>query len=177
MVTRQMKDVKAVIEAIIFASESPLAVGKIREVLGEIERNEIIDVLHALMVEHNERNGGFYLKEVAGGVQFRTRDDLGVWVKKLKRTRPAKLFPAAMETLAVVAYRQPVVKSEIDRVRGVDAGGALSGLLEKELVRMVGRKDVPGRPILYGTTKKFLEVFDLKSLSELPTVPELKELL
>ncbi len=171
-----MKDVKAVIEAIIFASESPLTVGKIREVLGEIERNEIIAALHNLMVEYNERNGGFYLKEVAGGVQFRTRDDLGVWVKQLKRTRPAKLFPAAMETLAVVAYRQPVVKSEIDRVRGVDAGGALSGLLEKELVRMVGRKDVPGRPILYGTTKKFLEVFDLKSLSELPTVPELKEL-
>jgi len=86
------------------------------------------------------------------------------------------LSPAALETLAVVAYRQPLVKSEIDRIRGVDVSGALKGLLEKKLVRIVGRKDVPGKPIIYGTTKKFLEVFNLKDLSELPTLRELKDL-
>ena len=86
------------------------------------------------------------------------------------------LSPAALETLAVVAYRQPLVKSEIDRIRGVDVSGALKGLLDKKLVRIVGRKDVPGKPIIYGTTKKFLEVFNLKDLSELPTLRELKDL-
>jgi segregation and condensation protein B len=94
----------------------------------------------------------------------------------LKAGRPAMLSPAAMETLAVVAYRQPLVKSEIDRIRGVDASGTLKGLLEKKLVRIVGRKDVPGKPIIYGTTRKFLEVFNLKDLSELPTLRELKDL-
>jgi segregation and condensation protein B len=86
------------------------------------------------------------------------------------------LTPAAMETLAVVAYRQPVVKSEIDKIRGVDVSGSLRGLLEKKFVRIMGRKDVPGKPIIYGTTKKFLEVFNLKDLSELPTLRELKDL-
>lgn len=173
-----MENVKAVIEALVFASESPLSVDKICEVVGEggVCRNETINILRDLMAEYDERNSGFYLKEVAGGFQFRTRGDFGVWIKKLKKIRPAMLTTAAMETLAVIAYKQPVMKSEIDRIRGVDAGGALSGLLEKNLVKMVGRKDVPGRPILYGTTRKFLEVFDLKNLSELPTLPELKEL-
>jgi segregation and condensation protein B len=90
--------------------------------------------------------------------------------------KPAGLTPAALETLAVIAYRQPVVKADIDRFRGVDVSGSLKGLLEKKLVRVVGRKDVPGKPILYGTTKKFLEVFNLKDLAELPTLRELKEL-
>lgn len=171
-----MKDMKAIVEALIFVSEAPLTVDKVREVLGEVEGKEIRDVLYDLVKEYDERNGGFCLEEVAGGFQFRTRDDLGVWVKKLKGVKPMMLTPAAMETLAVVAYRQPVVKSEIDRIRGVDVSGALKGLLEKKLVRMVGRKDVPGRPMLYGTTKRFLEVFNLNDLSELPTLRELREL-
>ena len=98
------------------------------------------------------------------------------WIRKLKAARPAMLSPAALETVAVVAYRQPLVKSEIDRIRGVDVSGALKGLLEKKLVRIVGRKDVPGKPIIYGTTKRFLEVFNLKDLSELPTLRDLKDL-
>ena len=171
-----MNDIKAIIEALVFVSESPLAIDKIREVLGEVEKKEIGDVLRDLAEEYAGRNGGFCLKEVAGGFQFRTRTDLGDWVKKLKGVKPMMLTPAAMETLAVVAYKQPVVKSEVDRIRGVDVSGSLKGLLEKKLVRMVGRKDVPGRPMLYGTTKKFLEVFNLKDLSELPTLRELKEL-
>ncbi|MBN2438246.1 MAG: SMC-Scp complex subunit ScpB, partial [Deltaproteobacteria bacterium] len=148
----------------------------IAEILPDTERKEIVSLLEGLTREYADRGGGICLREVAGGFQFRTRPDLAPWLRKLKAGRPAMLSPAAMETLAVVAYRQPLVKSEIDRIRGVDASGALKGLLEKKLVRIVGRKDVPGKPIIYGTTRKFLEVFNLKDLSELPTLRELKDL-
>lgn len=101
---------------------------------------------------------------------------MSVWIKRLKGGKPVVVSQAAMETLAIVAYRQPIVKADIERMRGVDVSGPLRGLLDKKLVRMVGRKDVPGKPILYGTTRKFLEVFNLKDLSELPTLRELREL-
>jgi segregation and condensation protein B len=171
-----MEEKIAIIEAIIFASETPLTAERIAEILADTEKREIASLLEGLTREYEERGGGICLKEVAGGFQFRTRTDLAPWLRKLKAGRPAMLSPAAMETLAVVAYRQPLVKSEIDRIRGVDASGALKGLLEKKLVRIVGRKDVPGKPIIYGTTRKFLEVFNLKDLSELPTLRELKDL-
>lgn len=171
-----MEEKIAIIEALIFASEVPLNVERITEVLPETEKKEIAALLDGLVREYEARGGGICLQEVAGGFQFRTRTDLAPWLRKLKAGRPAMLSPAAMETLAVVAYRQPLVKSDIDRIRGVDASGALKGLLEKKLVRIVGRKDVPGKPIIYGTTRKFLEVFNLKDLSELPTLRELKDL-
>jgi segregation and condensation protein B len=171
-----MEEKVAIIEALIFASETPLAAERIAEILPDTEKKEIVSLLEGLAREYEERGGGICLREVAGGFQFRTRADLAPWLRKLKAGRPAMLSSAAMETLAVVAYRQPLVKSEIDRIRGVDASGALKGLLEKKLVRIVGRKDVPGKPIIYGTTRKFLEVFNLKDLSELPTLRELKDL-
>jgi segregation and condensation protein B len=171
-----MEDVKAIIEALVFASESPLSVDRIAEILGEIDRKEIVAVLCTLMEEHETRGGGFLLREIAQGFQFGTRTSLGPWIRRLKKAKPLTLTPATMETLAIIAYRQPVVKAEIDRIRGVDAGGPLKGLLEKKLVRIQGRKDVPGRPIIYGTTKRFLEVFTLKDLSELPSLKEFKEL-
>ncbi len=171
-----MENIKAIIEALILASEVPVVLEKICFVLPEAEKTQIKETLDNLMAEYNERAGGICLQEVAGGYQFRTRPEFGPWIKKLKGTKPASLSPAAMETLAIVAYRQPVVKSEIEGIRGVDVGYALKGLLEKKLIRIVGRKDVPGKPIIYGTTKKFLEVFNLKDLSELPTLRELKEI-
>jgi segregation and condensation protein B len=166
----------AVIEALLFASETPLTAERMAEILPDIEKTEIVSLLRGLTQEYEVRGGGICLWEVAGGFQFRTRTDLAPWIRKLKAGRPAMLSAAALETLAVVAYRQPLVKAEIDRIRGVDASGALKGLLEKKLVRIVGRKDVPGKPIIYGTTRKFLEVFNLKDLSELPTLRELKDL-
>jgi segregation and condensation protein B len=172
----QMEETKAIIEAIIFASESPLTVDKIREVLHEVDRSEISRLVQDLINEYEKRRGGFLLQEVAGGLHFRTRSDLSFWINKLMKAKQSMLTNAAMETLAVVAYKQPVVKSEIDRIRGVDVGSSLKGLLEKKLVRIMGRKDVPGKPIMYGTTKKFLEIFSLKDLSELPTLKELKDL-
>lgn len=173
-----MNDLQAILEALLFASDSPLSTDKIAEILRDrgLEKADIVSSLNSLIRYYEERRGGFLLQEVAGGYQFRTRADLAVWVKRLKVTRPALLSPAGLETLAVIAYRQPVVKAEIDTIRGVDVGGVLKGLLDRKLVRIVGRKDVPGKPMLYGTTKKFLETFHLNDLSELPTIRELKEL-
>lgn len=171
-----MEEKVAIIEALIFAADEPLTAERVAEILPDTEKKEIASLLERLTREYEARGGGICLREVAGGFQFRTRTDLSLWIRKLKAGRPVLLSPAALETLAVVAYRQPLVKSEIDRIRGVDVSGALKGLLEKKLVRIVGRKDVPGKPIIYGTTRKFLEVFNLKDLSELPTLRELKDL-
>ncbi|MDQ5985153.1 MAG: Segregation and condensation protein B [Syntrophus sp. SKADARSKE-3] len=173
-----MNDVKAIVEALIFASDTPLGLEKIVEHLKDRggAKEDIVQVLADLKAEYDERQGGFALQEVAGGYQFRTRADLSPWIKRLRGDKAALLSPAALETLAVVAYRQPVVKIEIDAARGVDAGGVLKGLLDRKLIRIVGRKDVPGKPMLYGTTKKFLEVFNLNDISELPTLRELKDL-
>ena len=171
-----MEKIKAIIEALIFASETPLAPEKIRTVLPEVERTEIKEIIDQLVAEYNERQGGISLQEVAGGFQFRTSPEFGQWIKKLKSTKPHHLSPQALETLAIVAYKQPIVKSEIESIRGVDVGAPLKGLLEKKLIRIVGRKDVPGKPIIYGTTRKFLEVFNLKDIMDLPNIRELKEL-
>ena len=171
-----MEKIKAIIEALIFASDTPLAPEKIRVVFPEEEKKEIKEIIDQLVSEYNERDGGIFLQEVAGGFQFRTRPELSTWVKKLKSTKPHSLSPQAMETLAIVAYKQPIVKSEIESIRGVDVGAPLKGLLDKKLIRIVGRKDVPGKPIIYGTTRKFLEVFNLKDLLDLPNLRELKEL-
>ena len=171
-----MENIKAVMEALIFASDTPLALEKICMILSGAEKQEIKEALEKLILEYDERQAGIYLQEVAGGFQFRTRPELSVWIKKLKSTKPHSLSPQAMETLAIVAYKQPIVKSEIESIRGVDVGAPLKGLLDKKLIRIVGRKDVPGKPIIYGTTKKFLEVFNLKNLTDLPNLRELKEL-
>jgi segregation and condensation protein B len=171
-----MEKVKAVIEALVFASDTPLSPEKIRVIFPEVEKMEIKEIIDQLVLEYNERQGGICLQEVAGGFQFRTSPELGQWIKKLKSTKPHSLSPQAMETLAIIAYKQPIVKSEIESIRGVDVGAPLKGLLDKKLIRIVGRKDVPGKPIIYGTTRKFLEVFNLKDLLDLPNLRELKEL-
>jgi len=171
-----MENISAIIEALILASESPLTLEKICSILDGVEKTEVQEALGKLITEYEERQSGISVQEVAGGFQFRTRPEHSVWVKKLKGTKPASLSPAALETLAIVAYRQPIVKAEIESIRGVDVSAPLKGLLEKKLIRIVGRKDVPGKPIIYGTTKKFLEVFNLKELADLPTMREMKEL-
>ncbi len=171
-----MENISAIIEALILSSESPLSLEKICAVLEGVDKTEVREALDKLMAGYEERQSGIIIQEVAGGFQFRTRPEMASWVKKLKGAKPASLSPAALETLAIVAYRQPVVKAEIESVRGVDVSAPLKGLLEKKLIRIVGRKDVPGKPIIYGTTRKFLEVFSLKELADLPTMRELKEI-
>jgi segregation and condensation protein B len=171
-----MENIPAIIEALILAAEAPLALEKICAVLDGLDKTEVKDAVDRLISDYDERESGICIQEVAGGYQFRTRPALAAWVKKLKGAKPASLSPAALETLAIVAYRQPIVKAEIESIRGVDVSAPLKGLMEKKLIRIVGRKDVPGKPIIYGTTKKFLEVFNLNELTDLPTMRELKEI-
>jgi segregation and condensation protein B len=170
-----MDEKVAILEALIFAAEAPLAVDRAVDIFPDLSKVAMNDLFQELVREYDRRGGGIILQEVAGGFRFQTKAEMAPWIGRLKAVRPSSLSPSAMETLAIVAYRQPVIKAEIDRIRGVDAGGALKGLLEKKIVRIVGRKDVPGKPIIYGTTRKFLEVFSLKSLAELPTLREMKD--
>ena len=167
---------KALIESLIFVSETPLSVDRIREILGDLPRKEIQRLLSELVDEYQRTPRGFTLVEVAGGFQFRTRPEHAEWIRKMKKIRPLGFSPAAMETLAIVAYRQPIVRAEIEKIRGVDCGGVLRTLLERKLIKIIGKKDVPGKPLVYGTTQKFLETFGLKELSSLPTLKDLESL-
>jgi len=164
---------KAVIEALIFVSETPLTLDRIREVVGG-NRRDLERLISELREDYRRAERGLDLAEVAEGYQFRTRPEHAEWIKKLKRTKAPTLSQPALETLAIVAYRQPVVRQDVERIRGVDSGGVLRTLLERKLIKIIGKKDVPGKPLVYGTTPRFLEVFGLKDLSELPTLKDLK---
>lgn len=168
-----MSEVRAVIEALLFVSEVPLSLAKIKETLSMYTHGEITQALEDLRREYSQNTHGFFMAEVAQGYQFRTKPEYARWVRELKRSTPTRLSRAALETLAIIAYKQPIIRSEIEAIRGVDVGGVLRLLLEKRLIKMVGRKNVPGRPIIYGTTQRFLEVFSLKDLSSLPTLEEI----
>jgi segregation and condensation protein B len=169
-------DRKTIIEALLFASQEPLAVSQIQGILKCDDRVEILQVIEGLQGEYESLNRAFHIVEVAGGYQLRSRPDLAPWIRKLKKQRGAYLTQASLETLAIIAYKQPVTRAEIEYIRGVDCGAVLRGLLEKGLLKILGRKDVPGRPLIYGTSKRFLEVFGLKSLSGLPDLSEIREL-
>jgi segregation and condensation protein B len=168
-----MDDAEAIriIEALLFVSSEPLPAQRIAEVLG-CERKEAQRLARALGQRYDAENRAVAVEEVAGGYQFRTRSDLAPWVRKLLAARPAKLSRAALETLAIVAYRQPVTRPDIEKIRGVDCSGVLQSLMDRKLVKIMGRMDVPGRPIIYGTARQFLELFGLSDLSQLPTLKE-----
>ncbi len=165
---------KRVIEALLFATSSPLTVKEIKEVLGkEAAEEEIQTLVRALAEEYDREGRSFWVAEIAGGYQVQTRTEYASWLKKLFASHQTGHFSRpGLETLAIVAYRQPVTRQEIESIRGVNVDGVLAGLLEKRLIRIVGRKEVPGRPMIYGTTKEFLECFGLKSLAELPRLEE-----
>lgn len=166
----------AIIECIIFTAESALSLDRLCEMLPEFERDDVRTALAGLVGDHEERGGGIQLAEVAGGWQFRTRPDFQHYVVRHVKTKAAKFSPSALETLAIVAYRQPLTRAEIEHLRGVDCGGVLKSLLEKRLIKILGKKDIPGRPLIYGTSKEFLEVFGLKDLKSLPTLKEIQAL-
>ena len=171
-----MDDIKNIIESLLFVAEEPLTIDRFKKMLDADGTEEIRAALRTLIDEYDTRTGGFYLREVAGGYQLRTRREYNQWVKKLLQPKPPRLSKAALETLAIVAYKQPVIRSSIEHIRGVDCGGLLRMLLERNLIRVLGRKEIPGRPLIYGTTRRFLEVFDLKDLRDLPTPKEIEEL-
>jgi segregation and condensation protein B len=167
---------KALIEALIFISENPLSLERIKEVLGEVQKKDLQRLLSELMEEYSRAARGFTLVEVAEGFQFRTRPEYAEWIKKLKKAKPLALSQPGLETLAIIAYKQPIVRGEVEKIRGVDSGGVLRTLLEKKLIRILGKKDVPGKPLVYGTSKQFLEMFGLKDLSSLPTLKDMEGL-
>ena len=167
---------KAILEALIFVSGSPLSLERMKEIVGAASKRDLQRLLDEMVEEYRKGERGFSLVEVAEGFQFRTRTEHAEWVRKLMKIKTSTLSQPALETLAIVAYRQPVVRGDIEKVRGVDSGGVLRTLLEKKLVKIIGKKDVPGKPLVYGTSKRFLEVFGLKDLSELPTLKDLDSL-
>jgi segregation and condensation protein B len=171
-----MEDLTAIIECLLFVTEEPLTVERIKEVVSPAEKADIAEALRRLSEEYEARGGGFYLKHIAGGYQLRTRPRYAEWVQELVKPSPVKLSRAALETLAIIAYKQPIIRSDIEHIRGVDSGGVLRMLLEKKLVRVLGRKDIPGRPMIYATTKRFLELFDLRDIRDLPTLKEIEAL-
>ena len=163
------------IEALVFVSETPLKAERIAEIL-EIKNSEVMKSLQELAGLYAQKESGLQLEEVAEGFQFRTRPESADYIQKLIHSRPYRFSRAALETLAIIAYRQPVTRAEVEYLRGVDSGGVFKTLLEKQLIRILGKKDVPGRPLIYGTTREFLEFFGLRDLSTLPTLKEFSEL-
>lgn len=167
---------KCIIEALIFVSEEPITAKTIASVLRE-ERNVVEEALTGLANEFNGRNGGLQLREVAGGWQFATRPEYHEHVRAYLKSRPsAKLSIASLETLAVIAYKQPVTVPEILEIRGVQSPSSIKTLLDKKLIVAKGRKETVGRPMMYGTSKEFLLQFGLKDLSELPSMEDFQDL-
>jgi segregation and condensation protein B len=169
-------ELKSIIESLLFVADGPQTLHRIGEVLDPVDRPAIQGVLTELQAEYESQNRGVRLVEVAGGYQLRTAKASADWVKKFLGGRPARMGKATLETLAIVAYRQPITKAEVEAIRGVDVDGVITTLLERNLIRAVARKDVPGRPFLYGTTPEFLQLFNLKDLAHLPTLKEMEEI-
>jgi segregation and condensation protein B len=172
----EREEVKSIVESLLFVADGPLTLQRFAEVLDGVEKETVHEVLGELQSECEAASRGVRLVEVAGGYQLRTTKSNADWVKKFLGGRPARMGKATLETLAIIAYRQPITKAEIEAIRGVDVDGVIATLLERSLIRAVARKDVPGRPFLYGTTPEFLQLFNLKDLTHLPTLKEMEEI-
>ncbi|CUS82019.1 segregation and condensation protein B [Candidatus Kryptobacter tengchongensis] len=186
-----MGNIKSIIEAIIFASDTPLSLKQIKDIVNEpnkklssngetskITEEEIKNFIDELNQEYAERGSAFRIIEIAEGYQFATLPEFAKWIGKLfKEKSKKKLSQPALETLAIIAYKQPISKPEIEAIRGVNVDHIIKTLLEKRLITIVGRAETIGRPLLYGTTKEFLKYFGLKDLSELPKPSEIEEIM
>ncbi|MFQ5579374.1 MAG: SMC-Scp complex subunit ScpB [Nitrospiria bacterium] len=169
-------ELKPIVEALFFVSGDTLSVDRLRDVIKCVDKKRLHAVIEALQEEYDQSNRGMRLAEVAGGYQFVTRSEMAPWIKEMEKIRTAsRLSKPGLETLAIVAYKQPATRGEIEMVRGVDVAGVLKTLMERKLIKIVGRKEAPGRPMMYGTTRQFLEYFGLASLSGLPTLKEFSE--
>ena len=173
----QDRHVKGVVEALLFVNEKPVTLEQIQRVLGAMNAAEIKQVIQSLSEEFEQRQSGIKIVEIAGGYQMLSNPAYVSYIRDFYKTKhKEKLSKPALETLAIVAYKQPVTRTEVELIRGVNSDGVIAHLLTKELVKPVGRKDVPGRPFLYGTTRQFLEYFGLKSLEDLPALEEFPNL-
>jgi len=163
------------LEALLFAAGRVVTLKELAKIFPEVETKDLQAALAQLKARYQNR--GVRLAEVAGGFRFETEPRFAPYIRRLVLGSPPKLSRAALETLAIIAYKQPITRAEIEAIRGVDSAGAIKTLLEKDLIRVAGRKDIPGRPLLYATTKKFLEVFGLSDLKDLPKLKELEEVI
>ncbi|MBI4563275.1 MAG: SMC-Scp complex subunit ScpB [Planctomycetes bacterium] len=168
-------DVKQAVEAVLFASDEPVSVGKLHELIPGAKPADIREAVRQLKEEYDAAGRAFSVEEIAEGVQVLTRPEYADIIARLTRAKAEKkLSAAALEVLALVAYKQPIKRADIEAVRGVQSGEILRALMERKLVRVAGREDVPGAPVQYGTTKEFLEAFGLRSLEDLPRPEEMK---
>ena len=173
----QDRHLKGVVEALLFVNERPVTLDQIRRVLGILNAAEIKQAVQSLGAEYEARQSGMKIVEIAGGYQMLSNPAYVGHIRDFYKTKhKERLSKPALETLAIVAYKQPVTRTDVELIRGVNSDGVIAHLLTKELVKPVGRKDVPGRPFLYGTTRQFLEYFGLKSLEDLPALEEFPDL-
>jgi segregation and condensation protein B len=167
----------AVLEALLFVSPEPVSVTRLATAVGNVSKVEVEQALLRLEQDLSQEGRGIQLVKLAGGYRLVTKAEYAPWLKRMDKAKAAqKLSRSALESLAIIAYKQPLVRAEIEEIRGVETSGVLRTLLERKLVRIVGRKEVPGRPIMYGTTKFFLEHFGLQDITQLPPLREFKEL-
>lgn len=167
---------RRIVEAVILGTPEPISAQRVAEVVPYAKPAKIKKLVEELNAEYIARNRAFEIVEAAGGYQMRTLPEFAPQLQQIQPQRPLRLSKAALETLAIIAYKQPVTRGDVEDVRGVDAGAVLRSLLERKLVKLAGHKEVPGRPMLYGTTRRFLEVFSLDSLEALPSLRQLEEL-
>lgn len=167
------REKRSVLEVLLFLSGEPITLSTVRDVI-DLPELEIKRLMDELILQYREQNGGLFIAEIANGYQMVTNPEYSEWVKKFKSTQlSSKLSMPALETLSIIAYKQPIIKAEIEQLRGVNSDSAIRTLLEKRLIKVIGRKEAPGRPFLYGTTREFLQYFGLKDLTELPTLKDL----
>jgi segregation and condensation protein B len=167
---------RRLVEALILGAPEPIPVTRLADLVPRAKPGLVRALVDELNAEYAEQRRAFEIWEVAGGYQVRTLAEFAPYLQQLQQSRPLRLSPAALETLAIVAYRQPVTRAEIEHVRGVDVGAVLRSLLERRLVRIAGHRELAGRPLLYGTTRRFLEVFGLARIEDLPALREVEEL-
>jgi len=168
-------EVKRIVEALLFAVQEPISVRKISEIIEGTEAKEIREVIQQLREEYDTHDRVFQIEEIAKGFQLLSRPEYHEWISKVrKKSGESKLSQQALETLSIIAYKQPIIRAEIEAIRGVQSGQMIRTLIEKGLVKITGRDEVLGRPLLYGTTTKFLDHFGLKSIQDLPKVEDLE---
>ena len=172
-----MPNYKSAIEALLFVSEKPVLLDQLKEVFPDLKPSQIQDLISQLQEEYVNRDAGMMIAEIAGGFQMLSNSHAAVYIREFYKTKTKeKLSRPALESLAIIAYKQPAGRAEVEMIRGVNSDGTIAHLLNKGLIKITGRKEVPGRPFLYGTTKEFLEYFGLKSLEDLPKIEEFHQL-
>lgn len=172
---KSIEEIKPIVESLIFAAEEPITLRKLVDIVGDIDSAQVLEAVAQLKNDYDTQGRSFQIEEIAGGYQLFTKPEYYEWIAKLrKKSGETKLSQAALETLAIIAYKQPILRADLESIRGVQSGQIIRLLMEKDLVKVVGRDESLGHPLLYGTTKRFLEYFGLKDLKDLPNIEELE---